>query len=81
MLTVAEGCCDRDLLDTDVGMGDPLRIIEGRATGGDSAPLPKESRQVWLAGVRPTWAWEWISSAGESTKGNLSAEHLRQHHR
>jgi hypothetical protein len=30
VLTVAEWCRDRDLIDTDGGMGDPIRIIEGR---------------------------------------------------
>lgn len=30
VLTVAEWCRDRDLIDTDAGMGDPIRIIEGR---------------------------------------------------
>jgi ATP-dependent DNA ligase len=63
---------------------DPLAAARSRRGGqGDrpSARLPQGSRQVWLAGVRPTWAWEWISSAGESTRGNLSAEHFRQHHR
>jgi hypothetical protein len=30
VLTVAEWCRDRDLVDTDAGMGDPIRIIEGR---------------------------------------------------
>lgn len=30
VLTVAEWCRDRDLIDTDAGMGYPIRIIEGR---------------------------------------------------
>lgn len=30
VLTVAEWCRDRDLIDTDAGMGDPIRIFEGR---------------------------------------------------
>lgn len=30
VLTVAEWCRDRELIDTDAGMGDPIRIIEGR---------------------------------------------------
>lgn len=30
VLTVAEWCRDRDLIDTDAGMGDTIRIIEGR---------------------------------------------------
>lgn len=30
VLAVAEWCRDRDLIDTDAGMGDPIRIIEGR---------------------------------------------------
>ena len=30
VLTVAEWCRDRCLIDTDAGMGEPIRIIEGR---------------------------------------------------
>ena len=30
VLTVAEWCRDRYLIDTDVGMGEPIQIIEGR---------------------------------------------------
>lgn len=30
VLTVAEWCRDRYLIDTDAGMGDPIRVIEGR---------------------------------------------------
>ena len=30
VLRVAEWCRDRNLIDTDAGMGDPIRIIEGR---------------------------------------------------
>ena len=30
VLTVAEWCRDRYLIDTDAGMGEPIRIIEGR---------------------------------------------------
>lgn len=30
VLTVAEWCRDRYLIDTDAGMGEPIRVIEGR---------------------------------------------------
>lgn len=30
VLTVAEWCRDRYLIDTDAGMGEPIQIIEGR---------------------------------------------------
>ena len=30
VLTVADWCCYRDLIDTDAGVGEPIRIIEGR---------------------------------------------------
>ena len=30
VLRVAEWCRDRELIDTDAGIGDPIRIIEGR---------------------------------------------------
>jgi hypothetical protein len=30
VLVVAEWCRDRKLIDTDAGLGDPIRVIEGR---------------------------------------------------
>ena len=62
VVAVAEWCSDRDLIDTDAGLGDPITIIEGRYSRYNfekrqSRPSTIDQRSSRVAGA----GWDWAA--------------------